>query len=597
MGDAAAAWTEHTHNDGRRYYYNKESKQSSWDKPDALKTAEERMNTTSWKEYKTADGRDYYYNPVSKQSVWEMPVELKRIRGIAAAAAEEQSEEEEEEKEPEPEWKTPEERKAAFRELLTEKGVKSNMKWEEALKIVQEDRRFHALNTGGERKQEFSIYLTQTKKREKEEERHRKVRAKDEFVEAIAAWEGLKLTSRYKDVAEAMFEKEFFKLIEEEERDELFQDFMDEHEKKMKDDRRKKRKENVEVIKKAYSENENISVTLRFRDVQEKMKEHETFKWLSKLEALTSWEEWVAETEKRVIDEKSKLKFRHERTARDTFRHLLNNLQEEGKVNGSTEWRHAAKELVDSAAYAGLVGQSGSTAHDLFDDFQEEINDKYQNDRAKIKKYAKASGLIVTSSSTFEWFDEQLRKHDGYPAITKETREHVFESLLQKAREQDENLEKMAKRSRKKFVELLQRTREVTARTTYEQAAKVLGKNSAWDAVDDETRRQCFSIFVDQLKIQTQSRKGDEDDDEDDDEASEPEFKEAKGSKRRKNADRESDEDPKATRRRRGGGAEKEKEKERPQKRSRREREESPPPESEEQSPPERKHKKQKSKR
>merc|ERR1719247_2308587 len=91
MTDAASAWTEHTHSDGRRYYYNRVTKQSSWDKPDALKSNEEKLNTTVWKEYKTADGRDYFFNPVSKQSVWEMPPELKALR---AAQREDSSDEE-----------------------------------------------------------------------------------------------------------------------------------------------------------------------------------------------------------------------------------------------------------------------------------------------------------------------------------------------------------------------------------------------------------------------------------------------------------------------------------------------------------------------
>merc|ERR1712178_530101 len=78
-----------------------------------------------------------------------------------------------------------------------------------------------------------------------------------------------------------------------------------------------------------------------------------------------------------------------------------------------------------------------------------------------------------------------------------------------------------AKKNRKRFVELLQKTREVTASTTYEQASKLLGSSSAWEAVDEHTRRQCFDIFVDQLKIQSASRKaeegGDGDSDGDDD--------------------------------------------------------------------------------
>jgi len=498
-------WTEHTHSDGRRYYYNRTTKQSSWDKPECLKSADEKLNTTNWKEYKTADGRDYFYNPVTKQSVWEMPLELKQLRGLAKDEREEESEEEE--KEEEPEWASQEERRAAFRELLEEKGVKCTMKWEEALKVIQEDRRFGALTTAGERKQVFAEYVTQTKKREKEQEREKRKQAKDDFVQALHDWKDLQLTSRYKDAAEAFVDQEFFKLIDESERDELFQDFMDEHEKKVREDRRKQRKEYVEKVKSIYDENSEISVLSRWREVQEALRENETFRWLTKLEALTSWEEWVLDREAKEVEAKGTAKFRHERAARDAFRELMREANVEGKLAIGASWRDFVKTCEGESRYLNMIGISGSTPHDLFEDFSEELDEKYKEDRAKVKKLAKAKGLVVSSASTIDWFSEELKDEDGFLAIPEAHRSMVFDSLLAKAKEQDEDMEKSAKKNRKRFVELLQKTREVTASTTYDMAEKLLGSVSAWDAVDETTRKQCFNIFVDQLKIQSESRR------------------------------------------------------------------------------------------
>jgi len=503
-GNDASAWTEHTHSDGRRYYYNKVTKASSWDKPDVLKSKEEQLNTTSWKEYKTADGRDYFFNPVTKQSVWEMPPELKRLR---QEQQEESEEEKEEEKEEEEEWKTPEEKRAAFRELLEEKDVKVNMKWEEASKLINEDRRFNALASAGERKQEFAVYITQKKKREKEQERANKLKAKDDFQEALQKWSELKLTSRYKDAAEEFCDETFFELMEEDDRDELFQDFMDEFEKKGKEDRRAKRKEYVEKVKKLYDETEAISVTSRWRDVQDALREEDSFKWLSKLEVLTSWEEWVGEGEKKEVETKSKANFRLARKKRDAFRDELKSHFEAGKFTAETSWKEYAKLVYESETYIDLIGLSGSTAHDLFDDFLGGLHEKYKEDRAKIKKWAKAAGVVVTSSSTYEEFEGKIKHEEGFAQIAAETCRNIFDSLHAKAKEVDESAEKNAKKNRKRFVELLQRTREVTASTTYDMAVKLLGSSSAWESVDDQTRRQCFDIFVDQLKIQSQSRK------------------------------------------------------------------------------------------
>jgi len=538
-GTEASAWTEHTHSDGRRYYYNKATKQSSWDKPECLKSNEERLNTTQWKEYKTADGRDYFYNPVSRQSVWDMPDELKRLRGLSTGPEREESPPDEE-REEEPEWSTPEERRAAFRELLDEKGIRCTMKWEEALKIIQDDRRFNALNTAGERKQVFAEYVTQTKKREKEAEREKRKRAKDDFLAALADWEDLKVTSRYREAAEAFCDKDFYKLLEEEERDELFQDFMDEHEKKVRDDRRKQRKEYVEKIKAVYVEHEEISTLSRWRDLQDILSDNETFRWLSKLEALTSWEEWVNEWEKKELDNKAKARFREDRLVRDGFRQLMKEHSDKGALHLNSHWGDFAQTIVDEPRYLNVVGMSGSTPHDLFDDFLEELGERYKEDRAKIKKWAKAKGLVVTSTTTPQWFYEQLKGEDGFLQIPEPHRNMVYESLISKAREQDEDVEKNAKKNRKRFVELLQKTREVTANTTYEAAQKILGVSAAWDAVDEQTRRQCFDIFVDQLKIQSESRRVEKDDlsgDSDDDRRKKDKKKEKDKGKRKKHDD------------------------------------------------------------
>lgn len=78
---SSSDWQEHASSDGRRYYYNKRTKQSVWDKPLELMTPIERADaSTVWKEYSSPDGRKYYYNKVTKQSKWTIPEELKLAR-------------------------------------------------------------------------------------------------------------------------------------------------------------------------------------------------------------------------------------------------------------------------------------------------------------------------------------------------------------------------------------------------------------------------------------------------------------------------------------------------------------------------------------
>ncbi|XP_013592190.1 PREDICTED: pre-mRNA-processing protein 40A isoform X1 [Brassica oleracea var. oleracea] len=94
---SASDWMEHTSADGRKYYYNKQTKQSSWEKPLELMTPLERADaSTVWKEFTTAEGRKYYYNKVTKESKWTIPEDLKLAREQAELASAKRSHSEDE---------------------------------------------------------------------------------------------------------------------------------------------------------------------------------------------------------------------------------------------------------------------------------------------------------------------------------------------------------------------------------------------------------------------------------------------------------------------------------------------------------------------
>ncbi|CAL0323726.1 unnamed protein product [Lupinus luteus] len=80
-------WQEHTSADGRRYYYNKRTRQSSWEKPLELMSPIERADaSTVWKEFTSSDGKKYYYNKITQQSTWSIPEDLKLAREQAQKA-------------------------------------------------------------------------------------------------------------------------------------------------------------------------------------------------------------------------------------------------------------------------------------------------------------------------------------------------------------------------------------------------------------------------------------------------------------------------------------------------------------------------------
>lgn len=46
---------------------------STYDKPDCLKSEEEKSILCDWKEYKADNGKPYWYNSKTNNSVWDKP--------------------------------------------------------------------------------------------------------------------------------------------------------------------------------------------------------------------------------------------------------------------------------------------------------------------------------------------------------------------------------------------------------------------------------------------------------------------------------------------------------------------------------------------
>lgn len=81
----SSVWSEHKTDDGRAYYFNRETNETTYEKPDALKTPAERsLGKCPWTEHKGDGGRTYYFNTETQESVWEEPEELTKYKAALA---------------------------------------------------------------------------------------------------------------------------------------------------------------------------------------------------------------------------------------------------------------------------------------------------------------------------------------------------------------------------------------------------------------------------------------------------------------------------------------------------------------------------------
>ncbi|KAJ2780711.1 U1 snRNP protein [Coemansia javaensis] len=285
---SGSQWAEHTAAGGRTYYYNKVTRATTWEKPDELKTPQERQSV--WKEY-SKDGRPYWYNTVTKKSTWTRPEEVAASPGrvpdaspqhsglrVASPAATAAKDAPAADRPPESrsagalearrlsssatdrrsasrasgaeaqragrrEYRTAEEAEAAFAEMLRRHGVGGDWTWEQALRAVVRDADYRALRTLPERRAAFGRYAGAAREAEEAQRRDRERRQREDL---FALLDTLPITehTRFGRVRQLAGDHAAMRAVPSDaERERLFAAYMDERLQELADERRRCREQ------------------------------------------------------------------------------------------------------------------------------------------------------------------------------------------------------------------------------------------------------------------------------------------------------------------------------------------------------------------
>lgn len=630
--EASTDWQEYTAADGRRYYYNKRTKQSSWEKPLELMTPLERADaSTVWKEFTTAEGKKYYYNKDTKQSKWTIPDELKLAReqaekeasrtiqspatltpsaldkssasatsandvssspvavtpvnpvgnappnvgsesssiavpiipavggssmvssnmhvspmgktetisshgvpkaldGVSAQDTEEAKkgmavagkvnttviEEKNVDEEPFI-YASKQEAKVAFKSLLEEANVKADWNWEQAMRVIINDKRYGALKSHGERKQAFNEYLMQRKKFEVEEKRLRQRKAKEEFTKMLEESKELTSSMRWSKAMALFEDDERYKAVERpSDREDLFQNFLVDLQKK----ERAKAQEEQRQYRLEYRQFLEtcglIKVDTQWRKVQDRLEDDERCSRLEKIDRLEIFQEYIRDLEKEE-DEQRKIKKEHikrvERKNRDEFRKMLEEDVNSGTLTAKSQWRDYCQKVKESVAYQAVASNtSGSTPKDLFEDVVEELEKKYHEDKSRVKDALKLKKVTVLPTWTLEDF-KAAAEDDIISSLSDINLQLVFEDLVERAKEKEEKEVKKRQRLAKDFSELLYDIKEITATSTWEESLQLFEESAEYRAMGDESfARETFEEYVARLveKAKEKERKREE---------------------------------------------------------------------------------------
>ncbi|KAL5497081.1 hypothetical protein EMCRGX_G013480 [Ephydatia muelleri] len=445
----ASAWTEHKAPDGRFYYYNTETKTSSWQKPDELKSeAEILLAQCAWKEHKSDTGRSYFYNTDTKESTWTKPKDLEDLQERVAKEAEKRGEEESEEeggssdegeqhsegsptrerskatspstpdassrdKEDgsKPRYSSREEAKQAFRELLKEKDVPSSMSWEQTMKLIVNDPRYSALKKLNEKKQVFNMYKTQKAKEEKEEQRQQAKRNREALKKMMEEHEEVHSEIRWRRVCALFEDHPLWKSVSVEERKDVFEDVKFNLAEKEKDQERQSREKNRAAMAKVFASMTSITFRTTWADVQKQLLEYPLYAdndellTMDKEDMLVTFEDHIRQLEKEEEESKQKDRERERRKFRknrDAFQAFLGELHKTGKLSSISMWKELFSTIAEDERYLAMLGQPGSTPLDLFKFYVEDLKGRLHEEKKIVKEILKDKNFTVDINTPFE---------------------------------------------------------------------------------------------------------------------------------------------------------------------------------------------------
>ncbi|KAK6945962.1 FF domain [Dillenia turbinata] len=596
-GKVRSDWIEHNSSDGRRYYYNRRTKLSSWEKPyDLMTPIEVKMPlllllradaTTDWKEFTSPDGKKYYYNRVTKQSKWILPEELKVAReklanpemasnslgGVSSVAVSVDkppsvadskrdeiasspvavapvvavfSQEHVENMESSltamvsssvteevvgtksPVGSVVQEtavlgsnrvpvatdnaavppltnlNDSAPQEVKSVEGVSAGVI--EAMRAIINDRKYGALKTLGERKQAFNEYLNQKKKQDAEERRAKQKKAREEFRKMLEECSELTSSTRWSKAISMFEEDERFKAVERSrEREDLYEDYMEELEKQEKAKVHEEHKQNVAEYRQFLASCDFIKASSQWRKVQDRLEADERCSRLEKIDRLEIFQEYLHDLEKEEQEERKLQKEelrKGERKNRDDFRKLMEEHVASGILTAKSHWRDYCLKVKDLSAYLAISSNtSGSTPKDLFEDVSEELQNQYHDDKTHVKDAVKLAKITLSSTWTLEEFKAAILDDVSSPPVSDANLKLIFDELIERVKEKEEKEAKKCRRLADNFLDLLSSMKEITTTSKWESCAPLLEDKQEFRSIGKESFcRGVFEEYILRLK-------------------------------------------------------------------------------------------------
>lgn len=193
-----------------------------------------------------------------------------------------------------------------FFALLKEKKIDAMMKWNHVDRLLRNEKRYKLITKISEKKKLFNEYIAMNKRAERNLARSKLEKARNEFIEMLKDFENLTSDSKWSYCVQYFYMDPRYQAVEEKDRENLFQDYLDELWEKEKRKARDEREEMIERMKEHFEEITLIKVSTTWDEACDLLKYNPVWQKMNDLDRLESFSDYILGLNKTEEDARRK---------------------------------------------------------------------------------------------------------------------------------------------------------------------------------------------------------------------------------------------------------------------------------------------------
>lgn len=388
-----------------------------------------------------------------------------------------------------------EERNKLFKDMLKRAGVTATWKWEDCERVLYNEIIWKAVKTFQEKRGLFNEYIRDCKTKEREAIKMKKEKLKIKYRGLLEEDTSLTSNSKFAEALTKYCYDERWRAIDEREREEMFQDYIDLLYKREEEEAKFERENKVKIFRKAL-ESRGVGINSKWRDIKINFSNNELFNSMEKIDQLKTFTEYILELETKERKQREEEEKYIQYQNREKFRELLQVYLDKKQIDMKTKWKKFVREIKDKPEYYNLIGQEGSTPHDFFNDLISTLKEDYKRNKKILKKILKENTIKFSSTISYEAYNDILIEYPTYSKIPSDMKNVLYQHLIKKLKEKEIEHSKREKKIADKLYSYIIRDKlKLDPNANFEESLPLIREHQKFLPISDDNLRSAFALL------------------------------------------------------------------------------------------------------